>query len=91
MESTLERQLCDKVKKRKGWCIKLIGFKGIPDRLVLLPYGKVGFIETKNGLKGRVSKIQTRRIAQLNKLGFYAKVLRNSSEIDEVLDEICSA
>ncbi|MEG2285747.1 MAG: hypothetical protein RSB90_09290 [Eubacterium sp.] len=35
------------VRKLGGVYLKLTGIKGIPDRIVLLPGGKVGFIELK--------------------------------------------
>ena len=48
-EKKTERYLVTEVKKRKGYCIKLLTnyFTGLPDRLVLLPMGYIIFIETK--------------------------------------------
>ena len=48
-EKTVEQKLVKAVKNRGGICPKLVcpGFDGMPDRLVLLPDGKVGFVEVK--------------------------------------------
>jgi hypothetical protein len=49
-EKQLEQKLKKEVEKLGGLCLKLTtpGFTGIPDRLVLLPGGKVWFVEVKS-------------------------------------------
>jgi hypothetical protein len=49
MEKSIEQKLVAKVKKLGGICPKFIspGYDGMPDRLVLLPKGKIGFVEVK--------------------------------------------
>lgn len=48
-EKDIERKLIKEVKKAGGICPKWVspGFDGIPDRIVLFPGGKVGFVEVK--------------------------------------------
>ena len=47
-ERELEKQLIDEVKRRGGLCEKWTsGTVGWPDRIVILPDGKVGFVEVK--------------------------------------------
>ena len=48
-EKTLERKLAEAVKAMGGIAPKFVspGFAGMPDRLVLLPDGKSGFVEVK--------------------------------------------
>jgi hypothetical protein len=48
-EKTLERKLTEAVKAMGGIAPKFVspGFAGMPDRLVLLPDGKCGFVEVK--------------------------------------------
>ena len=48
-EKTIEQKLTLMVKKQGGVCLKFVslGFNGIPDRIVLLPDGRMGFIEVK--------------------------------------------
>ena len=45
----IESSLVDKIKVNRGLCIKSTSpsMKGIPDRIILLPKGKIEFIETK--------------------------------------------
>lgn len=89
-EKYIEQKLIFEVKKSHGLCIKLVGMAGIPDRLVLLPHGKVGFVEVKApGKKPRV--IQERRINQLRSLGFNCFVLNCDKNIGGILDVIRTA
>ena len=48
-EREIERKLVSAVKERGGICPKFVspGFDGMPDRVVLLPHGKMGFVEVK--------------------------------------------
>ena len=56
-ESDIEQHLKLCVEKAGGFCLKMTGFRGIPDRLVLLPGGKAIFVEVKKR-DGRVSEAQ---------------------------------
>ena len=70
-EKQIEQHLVRVVKSQGGICPKLIspGFDGMPDRMVLLPGGRIGFVEVKApGQKPR--PLQTRRHGQLTALGF---------------------
>ena len=90
-EKSLEKKLVKAVKSVGGIAPKLTspGFDGMPDRLVLLPNGKVGFVELKApGKKPR--PIQTRRIEQLKNLGFKVYVLDNTDEIEVIINDIQS-
>lgn len=59
-------------KKYGGRCEKLVnvGFAGFPDRTVLLPGGKVIFVETKRPKGGRYSALQDKWRDWLHALGF---------------------
>ena len=48
-ENKIEKALRDKVKSQGGKCWKFVspGTDGVPDRLVLLYKGKIGFVEVK--------------------------------------------
>ena len=47
-ESYIERKLVTETKKRGGLCEKWnSGTAGWPDRIILMPDGKVGFVEVK--------------------------------------------
>ncbi|WP_449460495.1 VRR-NUC domain-containing protein [Streptococcus suis] len=86
-EKQIEQKLVDEVKNINGWCLKLTGMIGIPDRLVLLPRGKIGFVEVKAPSK-KPRVIQVKRMKQLSALGFYCFVLDDVSEIGAILNAI---
>lgn len=88
-EKALEHKLVLMVKKHGGICPKWVspGFDGVPDRIVLMPCGKLAFVEVKApGKKPR--PLQTSRIRLLTKLGFKVYVLDDESQIGGILDEI---
>ena len=88
-EKTVEQKLVKAVKNRDGICPKLVcpGFDGMPDRLVLLPDGKVGFVEVKApGEKPR--PLQVSRHNLLRSLGLQVFTLDDITAIPRMLDEI---
>lgn len=90
-EKVIEFQLIRAVKKMGGIAPKFTspGLDGMPDRLVLLPEGKCGFVEVKApGKKPRA--LQEARIGMLRELGFRAYVLDGTDQIGRILDEIHS-
>ena len=59
----------------------------VPDRLLLLPGGRLAFVEVKApGKKPR--PLQRRRMEQLTALGFRVFVLDSKEQIGEILDEV---
>ena len=71
-ESTFERKLCGYIKSVGGRAFKWVspGAPGVPDRIVVLPGGKVVFIEVKRpGIKDGLSIRQKKVIALLTGLG----------------------
>ena len=91
-EKEIEQKLVKAVKALDGLCIKFTspGMDGVPDRLVLMPKGKIAFIELKaTGKKPR--PLQIKRMEQLMKLGFPCFVLDDIKLIGGMLDEIQSS
>lgn len=87
LEKEMERKLIDEVKTAGGMCLKQTGMAGIPDRLVLLPGGHVGFVELKApGEKPR--KLQEIRMKKLKQLGFWCFVIDGKEQIGGVIDAI---
>lgn len=87
LEKQIERKLTEEVKKLNGMCLKQTSLAGIPDRLVLMPGGKMAFVELKApGEKPR--KLQQVRIKQLRKMGFMCFVVDGLEMISNVLDSI---
>ncbi len=88
-EKTLERKLTEAVKAMGGISPKFIspGFDGMPDRLVLLPDGKCGFVEVKRqGEKPR--PLQEARHGMLRQMGYKVFVLDDAEQIGGVIREI---
>ena len=65
------------------------GWAGAPDRLVLLPGGRMAFVEVKAPGK-TLRPLQERRKGQLEALGFRVYVIDAPQQIGGVLDEIRS-
>lgn len=90
-ERNIEKALVTEVKKRGGLALKFVspGFSGVPDRLVLIAIGHIGFVEVKaKGEKPR--RLQIKRHEKLRSLGFKTYVLDDQSKIGEILDDIQS-
>lgn len=88
-EKDIEKSLKDEVKKRGGIAPKWVspGMAGVPDRLILLPKGKIAFAETKApGEKPR--QLQKAVMRKLGRLGFRVYVIDGPESIEGVLDEI---
>ena len=88
-EKQIEQKLVKAVRALGGLCPKLVspGMDGMPDRLVLLPGGRMAFAELKApGRKPR--PLQLRRMAQLSRLGFLVFVIDGPEQINEVLQTI---
>ncbi len=88
-ERDVERKLVNAVKHRGGMALKFVspGMSGVPDRLVLLPNGKMAFVELKAPGK-KMRSLQIKRKRQLEALGFSVYCVDCLETIGGVLDEI---
>lgn len=88
----MERRLVHAVKDMGGFAMKFIspGFDGVPDRLVLLPYGRIAFVECKAPGED-LRPLQRKRKAQLEALGFSVYCLSGADQIGGMLHEIRGA
>lgn len=88
-EKTIEQKLVKAVKAAGGIAPKLVspGFDGMPDRMILLPGGLVGFVEVKS--PGKAPRpLQAARHRMLRSLGFKVYVLDGETQIPTILAEI---
>ena len=88
-ERTIEKELVARVKAKGGIAPKFTspGFDGMPDRLVLLPGGRMGFVELKApDRKPRALQMVRHRL--LRRLGFKVYVIDGIEQIAVVLKEI---
>ena len=85
-EKYIEQKLVAAVKNMGGIAPKFVcpGFNGVPDRIVLLPIGRIAFIELKAPDK-KMRPLQIRRKRQLEELGFSVYCIDGVEQIDEVL------
>ena len=74
LEKEIERKLVDLVKKHGGMCLKWVcpGWSGVPDRIVLMPGGRVYFVELKRPKGGKIDPLQRWWAEKLRKLGFWS-------------------
>lgn len=88
-EKIIEQKLVQAVKAVHGMAPKFVspGLDGVPDRIILLPGGRMAFAEIKApGEKMR--PLQVRRKRQLEKLGFSVYCVDGIEQIEEILKEI---
>ena len=88
-ESDLEKFTRLYIKSHGGLALKFIspGYAGVPDRLVLMPGGKMCFMELKApGRKPR--HLHVRRIEQLRALGFKVNVVDGKQEIGGIINAL---
>lgn len=83
-EGRVEDYLTTEVKKLGGLCLKLWGYKGIPDRLVLLPGTHAIFCELK-AQNGVVAPAQLVVAGGLRKRGFIVELIFCKDDVDQML------
>jgi hypothetical protein len=83
-ESAIETELIRRVCARGGIAEKVtvIGTRGFFDRLVVLPHGRILFVELKRPRGGKLSAHQKRRHAVYRALGAEVAVVKNLAGID---------
>ena len=88
-EKKLEQKLVKAVRDIGGLALKFVspGCDGVPDRLILIAYGKVAFVEVK--AKGKKPRpIQIRRINQIKNLGFLVFILDDEKDIPSIIKQV---
>ena len=88
-EKTIEKKLVIAIKDMGGIAPKFMspGLDGMPDRIVLLPGGRMGFVEVK--APGKVPRpLQEARHRMLRMLGYKVYVLDCPEQIKPILAEI---
>ena len=80
-ERQIEQRLTQAVRQRQGLCPKWVspGLDGVPDRIILLPGGRIAFAELKAPGKP---------LRPLQALGFRVYVIDNQEQIGGVLDAL---
>lgn len=86
LEREVEKILKTGIEGLGGMCLKWVSpsRRGVPDRIVILPKGRVEFVELKK-YGGRLSPLQKRMIAALRDRGVAVYVLTGKKEVLEYL------
>lgn len=88
-EKEIEKYLIQEVEKLGGLCKKWVspGSSGEPDRIVILPWNRIYFVELK-APEGELSPIQEYRIEELKNLGVRVRVLSSKKLVDWFISEV---
>lgn len=89
LERDLERHLVRAVKRAGGEAYKWVspGRRGVPDRLVVLPGGRVVGVEVKRpGGGGVLSALQRIECGRLRELGVEVRVIDSVEAIAQLLE-----
>lgn len=88
-ESFIEEKLTKAVNQNGGVCWKFTspGTAGVPDRIILMPEGRIAFVEVKApGEKPRPLQLSRHRL--LMRLGFKVYVLDALEDIEKIISEV---
>lgn len=90
-ESEIEKHLKSEVEKRGGITAKMtvMGRRGWPDRLVLLPDGLMAFVELKRPKVGVVSANQQNIHRKIRKLGGRIYVVASKQQVNDLMKLLC--
>lgn len=90
LEKEVEQYLCKQVKnKLKGLALKFVspGFNGVPDRIILVPMGRIYFVETKAPGK-KLRKLQEWVRDVFSRLGFPVARIDTKAKVDTFIEEV---
>ncbi|MBR2182930.1 MAG: VRR-NUC domain-containing protein [Acidaminococcaceae bacterium] len=86
LEKHVEALLVSGVKRMGGLAYKFVspGNSGVPDRIILMPGGKIYFVELKRE-EGQLTNLQKRQINRIQKLDCQVDVLHGMVEVSNFL------
>ena len=89
LERDIERGFRNNIKAKGGLALKFVspGTSGVPDRVVLLPGGKISFVELKAPGK-KLSPKQVKMAKRLEELGHIVWVIDSMEGIRNFLQEV---
>lgn len=87
LENEVEKHLCKRVKNDLGgWALKFVspGQNGVPDRIILVPMGRIYFVETKAPGK-KLRKLQNWVCGLIMQLGFTVLRIDTKEKVDDFI------
>ncbi len=89
-EKAIERHCQNKVIERKGISIKFSSpsNRGVPDRVIIMPGGKVGFLELKATGK-KPTSLQRYWLNRMQDLGAVAGFADSTEAVDNFIELLC--
>lgn len=89
LESVIEKRLKKEIKKIGGKALKFVspGMSGVPDRIVLMPQGRIVFVELKAPGKKR-RKLQEYRAKELQNLGFRVECIDSIEGVNRFVKQL---
>ena len=90
LEKELERTLIRSVESRGGKCLKWVspGTTGLPDRIILLPKGRIIFVEMKRPKGSQVGALQCYWRQKIRELGFLHWWVYTEADIEALFDHV---
>ena len=88
-EKLIEKKLREQIRKMGGLALKLESqhFTGLPDRMILMPEGRIYFVETKStGDKPRKRQLLVHQ--RLGDLGFSVDVIDDMEGLIKFLEDL---
>lgn len=88
-EKSIEKTLVKLTKDLGGWALKLLCnyVTGLPDRMVLLPGGRVFFVEVKTTGK-KPTAVQKLVHEKLRRLGFTVHVIDSLEQLNTIFNKL---
>lgn len=88
-ESEIERRLGDRLKKQGCLYYKFEspGNPGVPDRIVIMPDGRIIFLELKTSV-GRLSSLQKYQIGRMREAGADVRTIKGWDQAKAFAEEV---
>ena len=90
LEKDIENKLRLAIRERGGIAYKWTspGNAGVPDRIVMLPFGILYFVEIKRSPNLNLTSLQKLQREKINKLGHEVRVVKGLTQLKHFIEEV---